>query len=135
MTIALRTSARNARADQITAQIETGGAGTMYIYATARPGAVGSAPGGAPIATFPLPTPVAPAAVSGVLTFNAIAPINASGGATAIWFRIEDGANNAVLDGDVGATGSGSDLELDNTFIGLGQLMSIDSVVMTEGNA
>jgi len=134
MTLALAGTLRSDRADRITNYIDAAGAGAeLTIYSGVRPG-TGAPPAGAALVTFALPFPVAPAAVSGVLTFDSIPPENiaVSGGAT--WFRIIDNSMSQAIDGDVGLTGSGADLELDSTTFVSGRLISIDSFVLTEGN-
>lgn len=135
MALGLATALRNDRADRITNYIQAGAAsdGSLIIYSGSRP-ATGAPPAGSALVTFTLSAPVAPVAVSGVLTFNAIAPesIAISGGAA--WFRIIDISTSQVIDGDVGLTGSGADMELDSVTFVSGRLISIDSFVLTEGN-
>jgi hypothetical protein len=68
------------------------------------------------------------------MTANAItddSSANATG--TASWFRITDSAGNAVVDGDVGT--SGSDLNLNTVSITSGVQVSVTSLVLTDGNA
>lgn len=48
---------------------------------------------------------------------------NADGLAT--WYRLRSGAGDAIFDGDCGLVGSGASLELDNTTITTGQLVTI----------
>jgi hypothetical protein len=49
------------------------------------------------------------------------------------WFRILTSANAAVVDGDVGT--SGSDLNLNSTSITIGGSVAITSFTITAGNA
>lgn len=71
----------------------------------------------------------APAASGGVLTFNAFtadASANASG--TASWFRaLKSDGTTVVFDGNVGATGSTSCLEMATTTITAGVQVSVSS--------
>jgi len=74
----------------------------------------------------------APAAVNGVLTFNAItSPATLSGG-TPTWFRAlkSDGATG-VMDGACGATGSASNLEFASLPLVLGGAVTISSFTHT----
>lgn len=134
MALGLATALRNDRAQRIQNSIDAAGAGAeMIIYSGTRP-VTGGAPSGTALVTFTLPFPVAPAAVGGVLTFDAVPAENIAVSGGAAWFRIEDNANAPILDGDVGLTGSGADLELDSVTFVSGRLISIDSFVLTEGN-
>ena len=54
---------------------------------------------------------------------------NATG--TASWFRVFDSDGNAIIDGDVTATGGGGDLELNSTSISAGATVSISSWTVT----
>jgi hypothetical protein len=77
----------------------------------------------------------AAAASGGVLTANAIADdSSANNSGTASHYRLfrSDGTT-AVIDGDVST--SGADLNLDNTSITTGQVVSITSFTITAGNA
>lgn len=67
-----------------------------------------------------------------IATANAItddSSANATG--TAAWFRAEDSNGNAIIDGDVTATGGGGDLELDSTSISAGTTVSVTSWTVT----
>ena len=134
MTIGYVTGTRNDRLDEVTAAMDAGASGAnLRIYSGSRP-----ATGGATttlLAELTFSTTSAPAASGGVLTANAITPdssANATG--TATWFRAVDSDNNTVLDGSVGSTGSGEDLELNSTSIATGQEVRVSSFVITEGN-
>jgi len=122
---------RNAQLDEVQILIDTDvGAGNLIILDGARP-----ATGGAKtttLATLPLTDPVAPAAAAGVLTFSAITDDTSTSAGTATWFRLEDNSGDAVVDGDVGT--SGSDLNLNSTSISAGGTVSVTSFVITAGN-
>lgn len=71
---------------------------------------------------------------SGVLTAAAITSGVAVGAGTATWFRLfKSDGTTVVMDGNVGA--SGSDLNINNTSIAIGQTVACASWVMTEGDA
>lgn len=134
--LGLNTTLRNNRLDQITADIDGGvGAGLLRIYDGSRPATGGAAT--TLLAELTFSDPSAPGAASGVLTFSAItqdSSANATG--TATWFRIVRSDSTFVLDGSVGASGSGADLELTSTSIVSGVAVSIPTTkTITEGNA
>jgi len=77
----------------------------------------------------------APAAVAGVLTFNAFTPdssADASGSAT--WFRaLKSDGTSAVFDGSVGT--SGSNCNLNSVAISAGAAVSISSATYTQAKS
>ena len=126
---------RNTRLNAITAEVDAGtGAGKLRIYDGTRPADADTAVGAQVLlAELTMNDPSAPAASGGVLTFNAItADTDADASGTATWFRLVDSDNNAVLDGDVGT--SGSDLNLNSVSISAGQQVAVTSFTITEGN-
>lgn len=132
MAIAYVTTLRNSRMDAINTAANAGaGAALIRIYDGTRPATGGTAT--TLLAELTASDPMFGAAASGVLTASAItqdASANATG--TATWFRVVDSAGNAVMDGNVGT--SGSDLNLTTTSITATQPVSITSFVLTEGN-
>jgi hypothetical protein len=126
---------RNNRLDEITALIDAGTAGLLRIYDGTRPADADTAVGAQVLlAELTMNATSFPAASSGAMTANAItddSSANATG--TASWFRIVDSAGNAVVDGDVGT--SGSDLNLNTVSITSGVTVSVTSLVLTDGNA
>lgn len=121
---------RNAQLDAITTAVGT--SGKLRIYSGSRPATGGTAT--TLLAELPCSATFAAAASGGVLTLNALttdASADASG--TATWFRILTSANAAVLDGDVGT--SGSDLNLNSTSITAGGSVAVTSFTITAGNA
>ena len=129
MALAYSTTLRNAMLDQITSAV--GASGLLRIYDGTRPATGGAAT--TLLAELTCNATFAPSASGGVLTLNAItqdSSANASG--TATWFRITTSGGAAVIDGNVGT--SGSDLNLTTTTIVSGQPVSVTSFVITEGN-
>lgn len=136
MALSFTTATRNNMLDEITALIDAGaGAGSLKIYDGTRPANANTAVGGQTLlAELPLSDPSFPAASSGAMTANAItADTSADASGAASWFRIEDSDGNAVIDGDVGTTGS--DLNLATVSISAGVEVSITSFVINAGNA
>jgi hypothetical protein len=134
MALKYSTTLRNAQLDAITTAVGT--SGILRIYSGTRPANVAAAITGTLLAECVCnASAFAAAASGGVLTANAIAndsSANASG--TASHYRLfrSDGTT-AVIDGDVST--SGADLNLDNTSINSGQVVSITSFTITAGNA
>lgn len=132
MAISYADTLRNTRMDAITTR--AGNAALIRIYSGTRPANEGAE--GTLLAELTGDTPFAAGAASGVLTLGTItddSSANATG--TASWFRIyaSDGTT-IVCDGDCGVAGSGADLILDSTSITIGQTVSIDTFIITEGN-
>jgi hypothetical protein len=134
MALKYSTTLRNAQLDAITTAVGT--SGILRIYSGTRPANVAAAITGTLLAELVCnASAFAAAASGGVLTANAISndsSANASG--TASHYRLfrSDGTT-AVIDGDVST--SGADLNLDNTSINSGQVVSITSFTITAGNA
>ena len=134
MALKYSTTLRNAQLDAITTAVGT--SGILRIYSGSRPANVAAAITGTLLAELVCnASAFAAAASGGVLTANAIAndsSANASGTATHYRLWKSDGTT-AVIDGDVST--SGADLNLDNTSINSGQVVSITSFTITAGNA
>ena len=130
MTLGYVATLRNNQLAQITTAVGT--SGKIRIYSGTRP-----ATGGAEttvLAELPCSATFAPAPSGGVLTVNAItSDASADATGTATWFRVLTSANAAVLDGDVGT--SGSDLNLNSTSLTAGGSVAITSFTITAGNA
>jgi len=129
MALAFATTLRNNRLDQITSSV--GASGLLRIYDGTRPATGGAAT--TLLAELTCNATFAPGAAAGVLTLNAItqdSSANATG--TATWFRLTTSGGTAVVDGNVGT--SGSDLNLTTTSIVATQPVSCSSFTITEGN-
>lgn len=130
MALGISTTARNNMLDEITAAI--GSSGLLRIYSGTRP-----ATGGAEttkLAELALSATAAPAAAGGVLTFSSISDdTSADATGTATWARLCTSAGTAVVDMDVGT--SGSDLNFDSVSFVAGGTVSVTSFTITAGNA
>lgn len=130
MALGYSTTLRNAQLDAITTAVGT--SGKIRIYSGTRPATGGTAT--TLLAELPCSATFAAAASGGVLTLNAItADSSADATGTASWFRVLTSANVAVIDGDVGT--SGSDLNLNSVSLTAGGSVSITSFTITAGNA
>lgn len=127
---------RNARMTAVGDAIDGGtGAGKLRIYDGTRPADADTAITSQNLlAELPLSDPCLASVTGGVATFDTITDeASAVGSGTATWFRIVDGDDNAIVDGNVGT--SGADLNLSSVSITAGGVVSVTSLVWTEGNA
>ena len=121
---------RNAQLDAITTAV--GASAKIRIYSGTRPATGGTAT--TLLAELPCSATFAPAASGGVLTVNAItSDASADATGTASWFRVLTSGNAAVIDGDVGT--SGSDLNLNSVSLTAGGSVAVTSFTITAGNA
>lgn len=130
MALGIVATTRSNMLDEITTDIGT--SGLLRIYDGTRPATGGTAT--TLLAELALSATAAPAASGGVLTFSTISDdtsANATG--TATWFRLATSAGVAVVDGDVGT--SGSDLNFDSVSFVTGGTVAVTSFVITAGNA
>lgn len=135
MTVGLVVAARNAHLNDIAARIDAGaGAGTLRIYAGARPATGGTAT--TLLGTLTFSVPPAPAAANGSLAFSAITEdSSADATGTATWARVTDSTGAFVMDMDVGTSGSGAEIILNTTSIVVGGPIRVDSASLTAGNS
>lgn len=134
MAIKFSAAARSARMDTITTSVGT--SGILRIYSGTRPANVAAAITGTILAELTTnASAFAAAASGGVLTASAITQdSSANNTGTATHFRLfKSDGTTAVIDGDVGT--SGSDLNLTTTSIVATQPVSVTSFVITDGNA
>lgn len=129
MTLAFSTTTRDAWLNAIVTAIGT--SGKVRIYSGTRPATGGTAT----TLLAELPLSATAGTVSGqVLTFSAITnDSSADATGTASWFRVLTSANVAVIDGDVGT--SGSDLNLNTVSVVSGGPVAISSFTITAPNA
>lgn len=130
MALGIVATTRNNMLDEITTAI--GASGLLRIFSGTRP-----ATGGAEttkLAELALSATAAPAASGGVLTFSAISSdTNADATGTASWARLCTSAGAAVVDMNVGT--SGSDLNFDSVSFVAGGTVAVSSFTITAGNA
>jgi len=107
------------------------GAGTIKIYDGSQPADADTALSGQTLlAELTFADPSAPAAVNGLLTFNAIVEdSSADATGTATWARIEDSNSNTIFDCDVGT--SGATINLNSVAIVISGPVSITSFTVT----
>lgn len=117
--------------DAIVDSIDTGGAGTLKIYAASRPATTDTALGAQVLlATLTFSATAFGAASNGVATANAItSDSSADATDTAAWFRISSGTPTARMDGNVGT--ASADLILNTTSIVTGAVVSISAGTIT----
>lgn len=133
MALSYSTTLRNAQLDAVTTAV--GASGKLRIYSGTRPANVAASITGTLLAELTLNATFAPAASGGVLTLNAItSDTSADATGTATHFRIfQSNGTTAVIDGDVGT--SGSDLNLNSTSLTTGGSVAVTSFTITAGNA
>lgn len=134
MALKFDATTRSNMMDQITSRL--GNNALLRIYSGTRPANVAAAlSGNTLLAELTLGAPAAPAASNGVLTFNAITQdASADNTGTATFFRIfQSNGTTAVIDGDVGT--SGSDLNLNTTAIVSGGPVQVTSFALTAPGA
>ncbi len=133
MALQLSTAVRNAMLDSIESAI---GVSAIMKIRTGSPPGIGSADAGTVLATISLPSDWMAAASGGSKAKSGTwQDASADAPGTAGHFRIyaSDGTTQHI-EGTVGLTGSGADLELDNTNIQTGQQITITSFSLTAGN-
>lgn len=133
MAVKLSVASRNARLDTITTSVGTGG--LVRIYSGTRPANVAAAISGTLLATLTVAGAFAAAASAGVLTVNAItSDSSADATGTATHFRVwQSNGTTAVIDGDVGT--SGSDLNVNTVAFVTGAVIAISSFTLTAPGA
>src|SRR5687767_6254900 len=108
MALSLATTARNAMCDALVDLLDAGAAaGKIEIRTGTRPANPNTAATGTLLATVTLIDPAFGAAATGAATLADPVAVTAVATGTATWCRFLDSNNNAVMDGDVTATGGG----------------------------
>lgn len=133
MALSYSTAIRNAQLDQITSAVGT--TAKLRIYSGTRPANVAASITGTLLAELTCNATFAPAASGGVLTLNSItSDASADATGTATHFRLwNSAATTAMIDGDVGT--SGSDLNLNSVSLTAGGSVAVTSFTITAGNA
>lgn len=135
MAIQLSVAARNARLDAIESTI--GASAILKIRTGAAPTNCAAADSGTVLATVNLPSDWMAAAASGSKAKSGTwEDTSADATGTAAHFRVyaSDGTT-CGMQGTVGASGSGADMEVDNTSFASGQAFTITSFSLTDANA
>lgn len=124
--LTLTDAIRNARCDAIVDPLDGGtGHGYFEIRSGSRPATPGDTATGTLLATVVLADPAFGAASAGEATVVDPDSVTAVCTGTATWFRAFDCDDVAHFDGEVGATGSGADLELDAVSITTGSSVDV----------
>ena len=107
--------------------------GTVKVYDGTRPATPDTAiTSQALLAPFTLGSPAGTVTL-GVWTAEPIASALVSADGSATWARIADSSGAVIADADVGATGSGALMILNNTSLVSGGYVSVVSFTLTEG--
>ena len=135
MALQLSEAVRNARLDAIEASIGTGA--VLKIRTGAPPANCAAADSGTVLATLTLPSDWMAAASGGSKALaGSWSDASADETGTAAHFRLyaSDGTT-CGLQGTVTATSGGGDMTVDNTSFASGQVFSVTSFTLTDGNA
>ena len=126
--LVLATAAVNTEADALATALN---GGTLWLYDGSKPATANTAVVTQTcLATLALNATAAPAAVSGVLTFNSITSdtaANATG--LASWFRVAKSDGTLMFDGTAGT--ASTDLVLNTASVTIGATVAITSMVYT----
>jgi hypothetical protein len=132
MALQFSTTLRNAMLDAITSAV--GASGKLRIYSGSKPATVADAITGTLLADLTCNATFAAAASNGVLTLNAITSDSAADATgTATHFRLLTSGGAAVVQGDVGT--SGSDFNLNATSLVTGATVACSSFTITAPGA
>lgn len=134
MSIGFSTAVRNAMMNAIAT--EAGNGALLRLYTGTRPATGGAIGGSTLLGTLTCGSPMAPAAVDGVLTFNSIADdASADNSGAAAWARLvkSDGVTH-VADFTVTVTGGGGDITMNSVVISAGQALQATLATLTAGN-
>lgn len=135
MVIQLSVTARNARLDQIETTIGTGP--ILEIRSGSPPANCATADTGTLLASMTLPSDWLAAASSGSKAKSGTwSDLSANATGTAGHFRIKDSSGTTThLQGNITTVGGGGDMTVGSTSITSGQVVSVDTFVISEGNA
>ena len=135
MALQYGTTLRNNQLDQV--ESTTGTSAILTIRTGAPPADCGTANSGTVLATLNLPSDWMAAASGGTKAkAGTWQDTSADASGTAAHFRIHDsGAATCHVQGTITITGGGGDMTLDNTNIAASQSITINTFVLTAGNA
>lgn len=135
MTVGISATVRNNMLDEITGAQDAGAsAGKIYFYDGTKPSTGAAVTTQTLLATCTLSDPSAAAAAAGVLTYSSVTDGTIVADSTVTWFRIVDSDDTHVMDGTVGVTGSGADIEFGSTTWLTDGVASVTSLTLTAGN-
>jgi hypothetical protein len=115
------TAVRNALADYVVDQLDIGGPGKVVLQTS----------GGVTVSTLTFANPAFGAASAGVANANAIVDDPAAVGGVVTKAELRQGGGTAIVLCSVTATGGGGDIQLNNTTVAAGQVVSITSLSYT----
>ena len=135
MAIQLAVSTRNARLDAI--ETDAGTAAILKVRTGAQPASCAAADSGTVLATCTLPTDWMAAASAGAKSLSGSwSDPSADASGTAAHFRLyKSDGTTCIMQGSITATGGGGDMEVDNTSFAAGQVFTVTSFTLTDGNA
>lgn len=134
--VRLAMASRNAANDAAVDRVNGGaGAAKLRIYGGSMPTDPDTTTGATLLAEVTLANPAFGASASGAKTLTDPGAVTGLAAGTATWCRLVQGGAAAggagVIDGDVGATGSGAFLELNTTTISVGVNVDITGGTVT----
>lgn len=127
----------NALRDARNNAIETtvGTSPKLRVYSGAQPAAITDAASGTLLAELTLPSDWLGASASGVVSKAGTWTGTATGAGDAGYFRITNSAGStAYIQGTVTETGGGGDAIIDNANIDIGQVVTVNTFAVTDGN-
>lgn len=134
--IKLATAIRSSRMQALLNAIDANATpGTLALYTATQPATGAAITDQVLLGTLTFARPCG-SVTDGVLTFYAISQDgNADATGIATWARARDGNGVFVADMDVGLTNSGAAVQMDNTQIYQGGIISVTSGTITDGNS
>ena len=134
MAVQLGTLTRNARLDAVETVLGT--TPLLDLRTGAQPANCASADAGTELEHMSLPSDWLGAATGGTksLAGSWTGTVDAAG--TVAHFRIKESTDTTCeMQGTVTATSGGGDMEIDNVVLAIGQTVTVNTFVLTEGNA
>lgn len=134
MAIKLGDTTRNSRLDAIETVVGT--SPKLQIRTGAPPASCAAADTGTLLAEITCPSDWAAAASGGSKAKSGTWSVAATAAGTAGHFRLKNSAGTVThIQGTITITGSGGDMTLDNDSIAAGQVVTINTFTLTDGNA